>query len=583
MFASQYAMAQGTAVQPSAGNGSAGNPYQLASLDNLIWWQDHINNSCSHDVCYAKLVNDISLDYKITLDKPKIDWDGTYYDYDDPMFDYIKQSPEDYGCESFEQFLADYGMHLVTDAHYLTEFEFTHGKLVLDLNGHNISADNLSKESKTRVFRLTGTDDDKVELTINDGSLDKSGAISITKTDMCFAIFTLKKAKITVNAGQFYMPSKWIFCQEKETDDAEFVINNGNFWASYIFFSIKSAASANIIVNGGVFSSKWFFATISGDEQYLGEGLKFYEKISGNWVLTTDFKPFHKYSQTELTYIVAPTSTCGCSSYVLSNEADGKGLYDYECSGGHGNQFGKVKVMKDFLGSNIELATIDGNYSAIKQITLTDDKGYTAPFSFTSAASYSRSIKANWNTICLPFAAQGTEDMKFYTVKSLKNGVITLELTQNLPAGKPALVYTTSKENLSIKGTGALATAPSNASGTNRLVGAFQNATVQGATDTSHLYYGLSANTGNYVKVASDVALKPFRAYIECDKNAANEAGLRMSFVDDVETTAISEVISTLNSTDAEYYDLNGSKQSGLKKGMNIIKVGNKTQKVFVK
>jgi len=202
-----------------------------------------------------------------------------------------------------------------------------------------------------------------------------------------------------------------------------------------------------------------------------------------------------------------------------------------------------------------------------------------------SSASYTRSIKANWNTICLPFEAKSTEDTKFYVIGSLEQGVITLKLAETLPAGTPALVYTTSNTKLDIKASNtAIYTSVDNAYGTNRLVGTFKNATVPGASDASHLFYGLSANKGTYVKVSSDVALKPFRAYIECENTASNAAGLRQLVADeDIDATAISDVITTLSDSETEYFDMNDRKIAGLQKGMNIVKKDGKTMKVIVK
>jgi len=199
------------------------------------------------------------------------------------------------------------------------------------------------------------------------------------------------------------------------------------------------------------------------------------------------------------------------------------------------------------------------------------------------AKYYTRDIKANWNTICLPFAANSSADTKFYVIDNLENGVITLKLANTLAAGTPALVYTTNNYLLDITGSGAIVSTPVDAEGSNRLVGTFAGTTVPGS-DASKYYFGLSANTGKYVKVSSDVALKPFRAYIECEKASGNAAGLRHRIEgEDLNETAIAEVVETLNDSEAQYFDMNGRKMNGLQKGLNIISKNGKKVKVLVK
>lgn len=226
------------------------------------------------------------------------------------------------------------------------------------------------------------------------------------------------------------------------------------------------------------------------------------------------------------------------------------------------------------------------NIKTIKALALNDNTFNISDVLDTdedySTISYTRNVKANWNTVCLPFDIRSTYYNKFYTIESFEDGVITLNETDKLAAGTPALMFTPNTGNITLYGCGVPETYVNNAAGTNRLVGTFAGTTVPGATDTDHIFYGLSANKGTYVKVSSDVELKPFRAYIECEKNAANEAGIRQSLANDVNTTAI-EIISSLNSADTEYFGTNGQKQSGLQKGLNIIKIGDKTQKVIVK
>lgn len=49
-----------TATQPSVGDGTADNPYQITSAEELAWFRDNVNNKTNQAAC-AKLMNDISM------------------------------------------------------------------------------------------------------------------------------------------------------------------------------------------------------------------------------------------------------------------------------------------------------------------------------------------------------------------------------------------------------------------------------------------------------------------------------------------------------------------------------------------
>ena len=82
----------------------------------------------------------------------------------------------------------------------------------------------------------------------------------------------------------------------------------------------------------------------------------------------------------------------------------------------------------------------------------------------------------------------------------------------------------------------------------------------------------------NVTKVAS----KPFRAYM-VDNSSAHVAGAKMfSIAIGGGTTAI-DSLNTIADDNAIYYDLQGHRLSQPQKGINILKVGNKTMKVIIK
>ncbi|MDO4823947.1 MAG: hypothetical protein Q4A08_07260, partial [Bacteroidales bacterium] len=55
--------AEGT--QPSAGDGTKDNPYQIATLDNLLWFADYVNGDSQHASACAILTADITMNTSV--------------------------------------------------------------------------------------------------------------------------------------------------------------------------------------------------------------------------------------------------------------------------------------------------------------------------------------------------------------------------------------------------------------------------------------------------------------------------------------------------------------------------------------
>lgn len=76
-----------TATQPSVGDGTADNPYQITSAEELAWFRDEVNNNSNQTAC-AKLMNDISMssvchaaggEYETELSWEPIGTDSKYF------------------------------------------------------------------------------------------------------------------------------------------------------------------------------------------------------------------------------------------------------------------------------------------------------------------------------------------------------------------------------------------------------------------------------------------------------------------------------------------------------------------------
>ena len=237
-------------------------------------------------------------------------------------------------------------------------------------------------------------------------------------------------------------------------------------------------------------------------------------------------------------------------------------------------------------GSDILVAT--GSPLTIETLAIDDAKAYALNEDEdcqAATATYSRPMTSYWGTLCLPFAidaaAQGNT-CNFYSLKSVNAESITLTQIQNgtIEAGTPVVISkkTDGQTVISVTATNATVVAyPITTTSNNSLAGTF--AEVLLGDDAYFIAKDKFFNVADYRLVK----VNPFRAYIQTGGNANRAAVLNI--VTDGSTTGIdaTDTIDALNNANTEYYDMNGSRTSGLQKGVNIVKIGNKTRKVIVK
>lgn len=239
-------------------------------------------------------------------------------------------------------------------------------------------------------------------------------------------------------------------------------------------------------------------------------------------------------------------------------------------------------------GNKVETTATTGDL-AIENLTLDDAVGYECEAEYTAnAVSYSRTMSNEWGTLCLPFEIQSDQDAtcKFYELKEVKETEIVLtEMTGNIPAGTPVLVRRNAEgTNISLNATNAAITvAPAAGSSANghSLVGRF---TASGALPedsyiiSNNKFWRVSDLTSK--EGVTDVKVGPFRAYLQ-SSGVQNVRMMSLSIGDD--TTGIVETLNDFTDGDAEFYDLNGKRQTDLQRGVNIVKRNGKTMKVIIK
>lgn len=237
----------------------------------------------------------------------------------------------------------------------------------------------------------------------------------------------------------------------------------------------------------------------------------------------------------------------------------------------------------------VETTTTTGDI-IIDNLALTDASGYQCDAALTAnTATYSRTMTNRWGTLCLPMQItyNGEAKEKYYKLSAVTDTEIQLEeITEDIPAGTPVLVRRSADENgitLTVNNV-PVTTAPIDGSTVDgmTLVGTFTP--TEALPESSYvignnkfwLVKDLNATEGN-----PKVRAGAFRAYISSTgAQTSQPSSLR---IESGEATAIAERLNALTDEKAEYYDLNGRRIDGLRKGVNIVRRNGTTTKVTIK
>lgn len=246
----------------------------------------------------------------------------------------------------------------------------------------------------------------------------------------------------------------------------------------------------------------------------------------------------------------------------------------------------------------------DGSYLCY-DLTLIDNNDFFCPVDFTvvdGKATYQREVNPDnaLGALALPYEVASNDDMELYTLglQEYDNDDIVLVMNklETVPAGQPCLYYNKAKAStLVFDGvkTGDYITVTkdypykeiySEGNESLGLCGTYQGFTTENE-DYSYKSYNYYIISGGKFKTSSkSMTIKPFRSFLELDveKNGGNAKNITLNWDESV-TTAINDVFGE-DSQVEDFYDIQGRRQEGLQKGMNIVKLRNgKTQKILVK
>ena len=229
-------------------------------------------------------------------------------------------------------------------------------------------------------------------------------------------------------------------------------------------------------------------------------------------------------------------------------------------------------------------------------LTLDDDKDFVAYEPFTAtAASYNRDIKTGttWATLCLPFdVSLDGQNFRAFELGSVSNNEVVLkELNTTIPAGTPVFIKMNEGANslsftVADKKMEKDAQTAATTDGGYQLVGLY--ATKMFDKTDNNCYILKNGKLMNPAKILNGtsteaVGSKPFRAYMVDNSSSASGAKMFSISENGSNPTDIDQLTDTLNDSNAVYYDLQGHRLSQPQKGINILKVGNKTMKVIIK
>ena len=228
----------------------------------------------------------------------------------------------------------------------------------------------------------------------------------------------------------------------------------------------------------------------------------------------------------------------------------------------------------------------------VDNLALADNKDLVVYEPFTAtAASYSRTINTTWATLSLPFEVSlDNQNFRAFELGSVNNDEVVLkELNTTIPAGTPVFVkmndgvtslnFSVDNKEIAKVKTGATADGY-------QLVGIY--ATKMFDKTDNNCYILKAGKLMNPAKILSGtsteaVGSKPFRAYMVDNSSSASGAKMFSISENGGNLTGIDQLTDTLNDSNAVYYDLQGHHLSQPQKGINILKVGNKTMKVIIK
>lgn len=239
-----------------------------------------------------------------------------------------------------------------------------------------------------------------------------------------------------------------------------------------------------------------------------------------------------------------------------------------------------------------EIFPLCGETLSVDNLALTDSKDFViyTPFE-TNAVSYSSELNegTTWETLCLPFEVSlSNKNFRAFTLLSVKSDVVELqEITDCITAGTPVIIkMNEGATSINITENDKMIVREQQDSmlvDNCKLVGHYTHKTFGNNDDLCFVINGnklVKATKMSAYTRSMDYSSNGFRAYMKVCTNTGSPAD---EYKIDIKGSTAIELIKNTAEGKPEYYDLEGHRLSNLKKGVNIVKRGNKTMKVIIR
>lgn len=235
-----------------------------------------------------------------------------------------------------------------------------------------------------------------------------------------------------------------------------------------------------------------------------------------------------------------------------------------------------IAVKKEGVVSATKNLAVNGK---IANLELTDGHSVKIPAGMTATtAKYTRTMTNTYGTIVLPFDAASDDNMEFYTISAMDANSITIEKTESLPAGTPAIIKKLAGDDITITATGA--TLNGNINNTTGAVNMFGSYTQDEKIADENAYYILD---NKFWQCNEYFYCDAFRAYFTpaAGAPAANCLSLKESLGN---PTLVDIVAGNTANGIQGVYNTAGVKMQGLQKGINIVRLASgETKTVIIK
>lgn len=289
--------------------------------------------------------------------------------------------------------------------------------------------------------------------------------------------------------------------------------------------------------------------------------------------------------------------------FVTTNVTDGKNMFNM-CKAlegavsynGQQNDMAMANYhngyFKTYYKIGNEIFPLCGETLSVDNLALTDSKDFViyTPFE-TNAVSYSSELNegATWETLCLPFdVSLANKNFRAFTLLSVKSDVVELqELEDCITAGTPVIIkMNEGATSINITENNKMIVRERQDSmlvDNCKLVGHYTHKTFGNNDDLCFVINGnklVKATKMSAYTRSQDYNSNGFRAYMKVCTNTGTPAD---EYKINIKGSTAIELIKNTAEGKPEYYDLEGHRLSNLKKGVNIVKRGNKTMKVIIR